>query len=181
MAVLSPGVPLGIRVGIRVGIREVSGGAMLLADMDNVESSLRLRMLQIREREFDFFMNNVRSIGRLSTVLAGFGHAGLIYTKYIDHNLCGEREILCAELSFPFFNVIALGCAIATMWGCVLLATMAPGVALHGHHNVYSQCVDMVRGGGGHLGDGRLARHSQTACTAAATPSAAPLRPAPPR
>jgi len=118
---------------------------MLVADRHNVESSLRVRMLQIREREFDFFMNNVRSVGRLCTVLAGLGHAGLVYTKFIDHNLCGESELLCAELTYPLATSIALGCALLTVWGCVLLATMAPGAALHGHHDHYSECVDMVR------------------------------------
>eukprot|EP00967_Tisochrysis_lutea_P133847 scaffold235597_cov22-Tisochrysis_lutea.AAC.1 len=103
-------------------------------------------MLEIREREFDFFMNNVRSVGRLTTVLAGFGHAGLLYTKFIDHNLCGERELLCAELLYPLTTALALGCAITAVWGSVLLATMAPGAALHGHHDHYSEIVDKVRG-----------------------------------
>jgi hypothetical protein len=125
---------------------------MLVASKLNVESSLRVRMLEIREREFQFFMNNVRSVGRLTTVLAGFGHAGLVYTKFIDHNLCGEQELLCAELTYPLATSLALGCAIMTMWGSVLLATMAPGAALHGHHDHYSEIVDLVCGGGGDRG-----------------------------
>ena len=98
---------------------------MLVADKLNVESSLRVRMLQIREREFDLFLDRIRTIGTLATVLAGLGHAGLLYTKYIDHNLCGTHEGFCAELTYPFFTCIALGASIITMWGCVLLVTQA--------------------------------------------------------
>ena len=97
----------------------------LVADKLNVESSLRVRMLQIREREFDLFLDRIRTIGTLATVLAGLGHAGLLYTKYIDHNLCGTHEGFCAELTYPFFTCIALGASIITMWGCVLLVTQA--------------------------------------------------------
>ena len=43
---------------------------MLVADKLNVESSLRVRMLQIREREFDLFLDRIRTIGTLATVLA---------------------------------------------------------------------------------------------------------------
>jgi hypothetical protein len=141
---------------------------MLLASKLNVESSLRVRMLEIREREFQFFMDNVRSVGRLTTVLAGFGHAGLVYTKFIDHNLCGEGELLCAELTYPLATSIALGCAIITMWGSVLLATMAPGAALHSHHDHYSEIVDLVRGGRpGNGAEGRV--QGRTVAQAAST------------
>ena len=99
---------------------------MLIADKQNLETSLRVRMLQIRERELDFFMQNMRNvaqvspatpshcrvtrlspaiappfdlsslpsvIAQLSTLMMGFAMSGVVNTKYIDQNLCGEREV----------------------------------------------------------------------------------------
>ena len=46
---------------------------MLIADKQNLETSLRVRMLQIRERELDFFMQNMRNVAQVRRAIAPVG------------------------------------------------------------------------------------------------------------
>ena len=116
----------------------------MVADRLSVVASLRLRMLQIREREFDYFLTNCRAVGTLAAVLAGLLQQGLIYTKFIDNGLCDMSMGLCPEVTYPLVTCVALGTSCLTMFGSVLLITHAPAVALHGHHDRYSECVDKL-------------------------------------
>ena len=81
----------------------------MVADRLSVVASLRLRMLQIREREFDYFLTNCRAVGTLAAVLAGLLQQGLIYTKFIDNGLCDMSMGLCPEVTYPLVTCVALG------------------------------------------------------------------------
>lgn len=118
---------------------------MLLAATSELESSLRVRMLRVRERELDYFLSNAYNVGNLAALLAGFAQSGLVYTKYIDNDLCGPRELLCSEILYPVSIALAIGFAISTVWGSMLLTTHAPRTAIHGADSeVYQRCVDRL-------------------------------------
>lgn len=117
---------------------------MLFAEKENLASAFRLRMLSIRDKELDFFMRNMQNVASLSALLAGLGQSGLIYTKYINMDLCGKDEFLCAEFTYPLAAVLTMCLALFSMWGCMLVTMLAPGLALRGPQGSMDQCVDMV-------------------------------------
>ena len=51
---------------------------MLWADKRALETNLKLSLLQIRERELNFYTNNCMSIATVSSLLAGFAYAALM-------------------------------------------------------------------------------------------------------
>ena len=118
---------------------------MLIASKNNLETNLRVKIMQLRGRELDYFLRNAYNVGNLAALLVGFAQSGLVYTKYIDNDLCGLGELLCSELIYPISIAIALGFSISAVWGSVLLSTHAPRVAIHGEHSeAYSRCVDAM-------------------------------------
>ena len=117
-------------------------GAMIHVDKENVEASLRLRMVEIREREFNHFLERTRSVATIATIMSGLGQFGLLYTKFINHNGCATP--ICPELLYPFFCVVSTFCSTLTAFVCILLVTHAPAVMLHGTLDRYSECVDSL-------------------------------------
>jgi hypothetical protein len=117
---------------------------MLAAQKENLESGFRQRMLRIRDKELDFFTRNCQSVAQLSALIAGFAYSGLIYVKYIDVDLCGPNEILCAEILYPIMITITMSTALFAMWGATLITMLAPGLALRGPQGSMNRCVDMV-------------------------------------
>mmetsp|Transcript_6349 Transcript_6349/g.20882 ORF Transcript_6349/g.20882 Transcript_6349/m.20882 type:complete len:298 (-) Transcript_6349:77-970(-) len=115
---------------------------MIHVDKENVEASLRLRMIEIREREFNHFLERTRSVATIATIISGLGQFGLLYTKFINHNGCATP--ICPELLYPFFCVVSTFCSTLTAFVCILLVTHAPAVLLHGTLDRYSECVDSL-------------------------------------
>eukprot|EP00966_Prymnesium_polylepis_P105668 2447387-Prymnesium_polylepis.1 len=102
-------------------------------------------MLSIRDKELEFFVRNLQNIASLAALLAGLGQSGLIYTKYIDLNLCGQDEFMCAEFTYPLAVTLTMCLALFSMWGCMLVTMLAPGLALRGPQGSVDICVEMVR------------------------------------
>ena len=117
---------------------------MLRASADVLESSCRVQMLAIRERELLFFSKNCWLIANLSALLAGFGYTGLVYTKYIDSDLCDPQEILCAEMTYPIVVTITMGLSLFSLWGSMLITMLAPAMALKGPQGSLNRCVDIM-------------------------------------
>lgn len=117
---------------------------MLRAQSARVETEYRVRMLRIRDKELDFFTRNSQNLGQLSALIAGFAYTGLIYTKYIDSNLCSPEEFLCAEITYPICVTITMCLALFSLWGCMLVTLLAPGLALRGPSGSMNRCVDMM-------------------------------------
>lgn len=118
--------------------------AVLFAEKENLSSAFRLRMLSIKDKEMDFFMRNLQNVASLAALLAGLAQSGLIYTKYINLDLCGHEEILCSEFTYPLAVTLTMCLALFSMWGCMLVAMLAPGLALRGPQGSMDLCVDMV-------------------------------------
>ena len=54
---------------------------MLHADKEALRTAYKLRLLAIREKELNYFLQNCINIATLAAMLAGFAQSGLIYTK----------------------------------------------------------------------------------------------------
>jgi hypothetical protein len=118
---------------------------MLIADKQNLETRMRVRMFEIRERELDYFMENLRHVAFCATLVMGFASSGFIQIRYVDQNLCGESQWMCAEFLYPLSLTLTLGFGNLTLWGCMLSTMLAPGMALHGTQGYFNKCVDWVR------------------------------------
>ena len=117
---------------------------MLHADKEALRTAYKLRLLAIREKELNYFLQNCINIATLAAMLAGFAQSGLIYTKYIDKNLCGEREIGCSELLYPIIIIVVMCLSLTCLWSCMLVTMMAPGLALRGPEGSLVRCLDIV-------------------------------------
>ena len=124
---------------------------MLHADKKNLESGFRVRMLSIREKELMFFVRNCQNMANLAAVIACLAQSGLIFTKYIDFNLCGQglinmrsKELLCAEFTYPIAVFITMGLCLLCMWVSMLVSLLAPGLALRGPDGSMHECVRMI-------------------------------------
>ena len=126
-------------------------GIMLHADKKNLESDFRVRMLHIREKELMFFVRNCQNMANLAALIACMAQSGLIFTKYIDFNLCGQglvnlrsKELLCAEFTYPIAVFITMGLCLLCMWVSMLVSLLAPGLALRGPDGSMHECVRMI-------------------------------------
>ena len=124
---------------------------MLHADKANLESNFRVRMLNIREKELMFFVRNCQNLANLAALIACMAQSGLIYTKYIDFNLCGQglvslqsKELLCAEFTYPIAIFSTMGLCLLCMWVSMLVSLLAPGRALRGPDGSMDECVRMI-------------------------------------
>ena len=124
---------------------------MLHADKANLESNFRVRMLNIREKELMFFVRNCQNLANLAALIACMAQSGLIFTKYIDLNLCGQglvslhsKELLCAEFTYPIAVFITMGLCLLCMWVSMLVSLLAPGLALRGPDGSMHECVRMI-------------------------------------
>ena len=117
---------------------------MLQASRAELESACRVRMLKIRERELLLFVRNTNQVATLSALLAGFGYTGLIYTKYIDEDLCDPQEFMCAEMTYPLCVTITTCFSTFSLFGCMLITLLAPVLALRGPQGSMDKSVDIM-------------------------------------
>jgi hypothetical protein len=126
---------------------------MLWAARVELESDMRVKVLILKARELDFFMNALRYIAQLSALIAGFAYSALVFaTRYIDFDICeeagpksGERgEILCAEMHYPLALTITMGFSMYCMWGAMLMTLLAPVLALRGPQGSVQLCVQLL-------------------------------------
>ena len=117
------------------------GGGMLFAARHELESDTRVQLLSIQQRELEFFLNACYYIARLSALIAGYAYTALIYTKYIDADLCDPDEILCAEMNYPFCLTLTFGLSTYCLWGAMLITFLAPAMALRGPQGSVQECV----------------------------------------
>ena len=69
--------------------------AMLHADKEALRTAYKLRLLAIREKELNYFLQNCINIATLAAMLAGFAQSGLIYTK------CTPRAAAAPRFACP--------------------------------------------------------------------------------
>ena len=120
------------------------GGGMLFAARHELESDTRVQLLSIQQRELEFFLNACYYIARLSALIAGYAYTALIYTKYIDADLCDPDEILCAEMNYPFCLTLTFGLSTYCLWGAMLITLLAPAHALRGPQGSVHECVQII-------------------------------------
>ena len=81
---------------------------MLYASKVQLETGTRVELLSIQMRELEFFLGACNYIAQLAALISGFAYTALIYTKYIDKDLCDPEEFLCAEMNYPVVLTITM-------------------------------------------------------------------------
>lgn len=111
---------------------------MLLADKRALETSLKVNLLSIREKELNFYTNNCLTIGTISALLAGFAYAAL--QKSV------EKKFFYVHLMYLIFSVASLGFQLLAVVSTTLLAMLGPGLALRGPDGSMHRAVDSMVG-----------------------------------
>lgn len=117
---------------------------MLLASRDELEGDTRAKLLAIRWRELEFFTRTCNLVAQLSAIIAGYGYTALIYTKYLDQDLCDPNEFLCAEMTYPLCVTLTMSISIFALWGSMLITLLAPALALRGPQGSLEVAVDLA-------------------------------------
>ena len=68
---------------------------MLLADKRDLQNSLKVSLLQIEEKELNFYTNNCMTVGTQAALLAGFAFAAVVEIRYDD--VIVENQVLDAH------------------------------------------------------------------------------------
>ncbi|EOD30018.1 hypothetical protein EMIHUDRAFT_462903 [Emiliania huxleyi CCMP1516] len=114
---------------------------MLYADKRALETNLKVELLEIREKELNFYTNNCQNIGTQAAMLAGFAFAGMMqplpdqpeaHAPPPPHSFypCGRRPA-----SPPAHRLV-------TVVTTTLLSMLSPGLALRGPDGSMHTAVD---------------------------------------
>ena len=117
---------------------------MLFAAKEELLSDTRVRLLAIKNRELDWLMKNCYLIANLSALISGYGYTALLYTKYMDNDLCEPQEPLCAEMTYPVCVTITFCFGIFSLFATMVITLLTPALALRGPQGSVSLCIDIA-------------------------------------
>lgn len=109
---------------------------MLFADKRALETNLKVSLLQIREKELNFYTQNCLAVGTQAALLAGFAYAGLTQVAVPK-----EKHYL-VKLLYLLFTAMAMGCELIAVLNTTLLSMLGPGLALRGPDGSMHKAVD---------------------------------------
>ena len=115
---------------------------MLWADKRALETNLKLSLLQIRERELNFYTNNCLAISTQSALLAGFAYAALMPGISLGDAGGVAAHVYAVKLMYLTCAVSALGLQLITVVSTTLLSMLGPGLALRGPDGSMHTAVD---------------------------------------
>ena len=133
---------------------------MLYADKRALQTTLKVDLLEIREKELNFYTTNTLAIGMQSAFFAGFASTALMTSV--------PKEPLLLHAAYLTFTIAALGLQLGVMVSTGLLAMVAPGLALRGPDGSMNVSVDSMiseyRLAFKRLLSGMMALHGSTIC-----------------
>ena len=116
---------------------------MLLADKLDLQNKLKLNMLQIEERELNYYTTNAMTVGTQAALLAGFAFTGVIEAPwdYLSDNNVADWVIamcVCSTLFGMLFQVLAIVKS-------VQISILGPGLALRGSEGSMTRALSVMR------------------------------------
>lgn len=109
---------------------------MLYADKRALETNLKVSLLQIREKELNFYTQNCLAVGTQAALLAGFAYAGLTQVSV------PPEAPYVVKLLYLLFTTAAMSCELIAVLNTTLLSMLGPGLALRGPDGSMHQAVD---------------------------------------
>ena len=112
---------------------------MLLADKHDLQQKLRLNLLQIEEKELNFYTQNCYTIGTQAALLAGFAFSAMCEVE-IDHTY-GEHIQAMWLISIVLSMTLEIGAVVKSMQ----LSILGPGLALRGPEGSVARAIMVMR------------------------------------
>lgn len=109
---------------------------MLFADKRALQTDLKVQLLEIREKELNFYTTNCLNIGTVAVTLAGFASGALMTTV--------QKMPRLLHTLYLITSVSALGLQLSAVVSTTLLAMLAPGMALRGPDGSMNKAVDSM-------------------------------------
>lgn len=111
---------------------------MLFADKRALQTNLKLELLEIREKELNFYTTNCGNLAFLSSIFAGFASTALMTHV--------SKTPPMLHFMYLFSTVCALGLQLSALVSTTLLAMLAPGLALRGPDGSMNAAIDSMIG-----------------------------------
>lgn len=111
---------------------------MLFADKRALQTNLKVGLLEIREKELNFYTTNCTHLGFLSSVFAGFASAALMTHV--------PKTPVMLHAAYLLITCAALGLQLCSLVSTTLLAMVAPGLALRGPDGSMNVAIDSMIG-----------------------------------
>ncbi len=135
---------------------------MLLADKRDLQNSLKLSLLQIEEKELNFYTTNCHTVGTQAALLAGFGFAALIESRSGNESFTTgmyetmdsngnilrapvEAHIVPLRVTWFCVTVIAMCLEIFAVVKAMQLSILGPGLALRGPEGSMTRALVVMR------------------------------------
>lgn len=112
---------------------------MLNADKQFLLSQIKVRLLQIREKELHFYVTYLESLATKASILAGFG-----YFEFTLVNMPEDLPLIGVVI-YRATNILALCINLGVVLVTMQLSILAPGKALRGPEGSMSEAVDNLR------------------------------------
>jgi len=107
---------------------------MLVARKAALSNAVRQRQVAIRERELIYYTKNCRMLGDLAALIAGFAYSGIRYHYLLERQtsfMMAEGDAL-EEVIFLSLLTVSMGLGLQTVLVAMLVAMLAPSLALRG-------------------------------------------------
>ena len=112
---------------------------MLWADKRALETNLKVQLLQIRERELEFYVRNTLTICVVATIILGFSYTRMTEAVPSDYAGVGPYAV---RVLYMVSCMSSLGFMFVSLISTTLLSMLAPGLALRGPDGAMHPAVD---------------------------------------
>ena len=119
---------------------------MLLADKLDLQNKLKLNMLQIEERELNYYTQNALTMGTQAALLAGFAFTGIVEAdwEYLQSNALSNTHpwvSSCAAVA----TLLAMLFEVLAVVKSVQVSILGPGLALRGSEGSMTRALSVMK------------------------------------
>jgi hypothetical protein len=113
---------------------------MLLADKYDLQERLKLNLLQIEDKELNFYTQNCYTVGTQAALIAGFAFSAIVEARDM------ENITPAFKISWSVVTVLSMIFELMGVVKAMQLSIMAPGLALRGPEGSMTRAVMVMRG-----------------------------------
>jgi hypothetical protein len=113
---------------------------MLLADKYDLQERLKLNLLQIEDKELNFYTQNCYTVGTQAALISGFAFSAIVEARDMDNITPAFKT------SWSIVTVLAMIFDLMCVVKAMQLSIMAPGLALRGPEGSMTRAVMVMRG-----------------------------------
>lgn len=113
---------------------------MLLADKYDLQERLKLNLLQIEDKELNFYTQNCYTVGTQAALISGFAFSAIVEARDMDNITPWFK------MSWSIVTVLSMIFELMGVVKAMQLSIMAPGLALRGPEGSMTRAVMVMRG-----------------------------------